>query len=127
MTKVVRFRTGTGTYAVPVEHAREVRSADDVVPLPSPGAGVAGMVRRGDDAVPVLDALGAGGRHVLVVESEGRVFGLVAEEVLGVEVVGRIDPAPPGQDHRLVSGVVHEADALLLVADVDALARTVSL
>lgn len=126
MTKVVRFRTGTGTYAVPVEQAREVRAADGVVPLPSPGAGVAGMLRRGDEAVPVLDVLGGGGRHVLVVESQGRVFGLVAEEVLGVETVGRIDPAPPGQDHPLVAGVVQEADELLLVADVDALARTVA-
>lgn len=127
MTKVVRFRTGSGTYAVPVEQAREVRPADTVVPLPSPGAGVAGMLRRGDEAVPVLDALGAGGRHVLVVESEGRVFGVVAEEVLGVEAVGRIDPAPSGQDHPLVAGVVQEPDALLLIADVDALARTMDL
>ncbi|MBW3668588.1 MAG: chemotaxis protein CheW [Actinobacteria bacterium] len=126
MTKVVRFRTGSGTYAVPVEHAREVRSADGVVPLPSPGAGVAGMLRHGDETVPVLDVLGAGGRHVLVVEADGRVFGVVAEEVLGVEAVPRIDPAPSGQDHPLLAGVVHERDELLLVADVDALARTVA-
>lgn len=127
MTKVVRFRTGTGMYAVRVEHAREVRSADGVVRLPSPGAGVTGMLRRGDDALPVLDSLGGGGRHVLVVESEARAFGLMAEEVLGVEVVSRIDPAPRGQGHPLVTGVVHEAGGLLLVADVDALARTISL
>lgn len=126
MTKVVRFRTGGGNYAVLVEHAREVRSADGLVPLPSPAAGVVGMLRRGDEAVPVLDALGSGGRHVLVVESEGRVFGLVAEEVLGVKPVGGIDAPPRGQEHALVAGVVQEAGELVLVADVDALARTVA-
>ena len=46
MTKtVVCFRAGEGDYAVPVEHVREVRAGDRLLPLPAPRPGVVGLLR----------------------------------------------------------------------------------
>jgi chemotaxis signal transduction protein len=126
MRQLVRFRTADGTYAVPVEHAREVRPADGLLPLPSPRAGVAGLLARGDDAVPVLAVLGAGRGHVLVLEVAGRVFGLLVEAVIGVESAddAAVAPPPPGQDDPIVAGVIHEGEAMVLLVDVAELGRS---
>jgi chemotaxis signal transduction protein len=126
MRQLVRFHTADGVYAVPVEHAREVRTADGLLPLPSPRPGVAGLLARGDDAVPVLALLGAGHGHVLVLDSGGRVFGLLVEAVTGVESVDEasVAPPPPGQDDPIVAGVIHEGETMVLIADVAELARS---
>ena len=126
MLKLVRFRTSVGSYAVPVEHAREVRSGEGLLPLPSPRDGVAGVVSRGDDAVPVLDRLGGGGGHILVLEAGAQVFGLLVEQVTGVQSVddGAVAPPPPGQEDAVVAGVVQEGDVMVLVVDVPVLARS---
>ncbi|HVF73922.1 MAG TPA: chemotaxis protein CheW [Acidimicrobiales bacterium] len=126
MRQLVRFRTSAGSYAVPVEHAREVRSGDGLRPLPSPRAGVAGVVSRGDDAVPVLDSLGGGGGHILMLEAGNNVFGLLVEQVTGVESFGddAVAPPPPGQDDAVIAGVVQEGDVMVLVVDVPVLAQS---
>lgn len=126
MKQLVRFRTTAGAYAVPVEHAREVCRADGLLPLPSPGEGVAGLLPRGDDAVPVLDGLGAGGDHILVLEAGQRVFGLLVNQVTGVQSVddGAVAPPPSGQEDAVIAGVVQEGDVMVLVVDVPVLARS---
>jgi chemotaxis signal transduction protein len=123
--KLVRFRTGDGTYAVPVDDAREVRPTQGLQPLPSPRPGVAGLLSRGDVTVPVLDGLGPGRGHVLVVEREAQVFGLLVEEVTGVASVDddAVAPPPPGQADPMVTGVVHEGEGVVLVVDVAVLGK----
>lgn len=125
MRQLVRFRTGDGTYAVPVTSAREVRPAEGLQPLPSPRPGVAGLLARDEVAVPVLDGLGPGRGHVLVLDNDGQVFGLLVEEVTGVSSVddAAIAPPPPGQDDPMIAGVLHEDDGVVLVVDVAVLGK----
>jgi chemotaxis signal transduction protein len=124
MRTIVRFRTSEGDYAVPVEEVSEVQSAAGLTPLPAPRPGVAGLMRRGDDALPVLTVLGALGRHVVVIDKGARSFGLLVEEVTGVQQIdeARIGDPPPGQVRDLVAGVLNEDGGLVLLLDVDALA-----
>jgi chemotaxis signal transduction protein len=126
MTVVVRFRTGDGHYAVPVEHAREVVSAEGMVPIPAAAPGVVGLLRRDTQPLTVLETLGSGSDHVLVLDDGTDVFGLHVEEVSGVVTVedGSIGPAPSGQHGDVVSAVLDFDDAMTLLVDVHALART---
>ena len=125
MKQLVRFRTGNGTYAVPVADAREVRPAEGLQPLPSPRPGVAGLLSRGDVTVPVLDGLGGGAGHVLVLERHGQVFGLLVEEVTGIATVddAAVAPPPSGQDDPMITGILHEDDGVVLLVDVAVLGK----
>ena len=124
MRTIVRFRTSDGDYAVFVEQVTEVQSAADLTPLPAPKPGVAGLMRRGEDALPVLDLLGPVGRQVIVIDRGALSFGLLVDEVTGVHAIedARIGAPPPGQDRGLVSGVLSDEGDLVLLLDVDALA-----
>jgi purine-binding chemotaxis protein CheW len=124
VTTVVRFRAPSGDYAVPVEHVREVRSAAELTPLPEPMTGVAGLMEREGDALSVLSLLAPDGGHILVLGAGELLFGLLVEEVVGVHTVDDADVGPPptGQDRVVVSGVLNDDGALVLVLDVDALA-----
>ena len=124
MKTIVRFRTSDGDYAVLVEQVSEVQSAAGLTPLPAPKAGVAGLMRHGDEALPVLDLLGARGRHVVVIEHGPMAFGLLVDEVTGVHAIdeSRIGAPPPGQDRDLVAAVLQDGGDLVLLLDVGALA-----
>jgi chemotaxis signal transduction protein len=121
---IVRFRTAHGDYAVPVDEVSEVRSAAGLTPLPAPRPGVAGLMQRGDEALPVLTVLSASGRHIVVIDKGPLSFGLLVDEVTAVHEVDdeRIGAPPSGQDRDLVSGVLNDGGALVLLIDVDALA-----
>lgn len=129
MTTIVRFRADHRQYAVPVEHVTEVRSASDLTPLPESRAGVAGLMRRGDDAITVLSVVGDhrdAGEHIIVIDEGGLTFGLLVDQVTGVHVVAddQIGPVPPGQDRETVVGVLTPRDAsdeIVLVLDCAAL------
>jgi len=123
---LVRFRTDRGLFAVPVDQTRAVYPAEGIVPLPEPRADVAGVLARPEGALTVLTALGAGDRHVLVLDIGDRRFGLLVEEVTGLEHVdeARIGPPPDGQASGVVVGVVAAAgDEMVLLVDAAALAR----
>lgn len=128
MRTIVRFRSATRTYALPVENVAEVRSAGDLTPLPAPRAGVAGVVPRAGGALTVLSALGESGSHVIVIEQDRDAFGLLVDEVTEVTRVEDdvIGPPPAGQGGTAVSGVMHDGDDLVLVLDPIALHRTLS-
>jgi chemotaxis signal transduction protein len=123
MTTMVRFRTPSGRYALAVDHVTEVRAATGITPLPEPRQGVAGLLRRGDEALTVLSVLGEPGTHVIVIDDGGHTFGLLVEEVTGVHAVddGQIGPPPAGQDRGAVSGVLPVDDGLVLVLDATSL------
>lgn len=121
--QVVRFRTGDGLFAIDVAAAREVRLPEGLRPLPAARPGVAGVLDRRGEALPILDALGPGDRHVLVLGAEGELFGLLVAEVLGVGELDErtIAAAPAGQDADVVVGAAPEGDGLMLLVDADAL------
>ncbi len=124
---VVRFRTQSGEFAVPVEHVREVRTAAGMLTLPAPGVHVVGVLPDGNRSLTVVSALGVGRDQVLVLDPDGEPFGLLVEEVSGVISLdeARIGPPPVGQTDDIVSGVVHGGDELLLLVDARSLARTI--
>ena len=104
MSAIVRFRTPDGDFAVPVEQVTEVRLLDGLRPLPAPREGVAGLLANGDGSLTVLSILGSQGRHVMVVDDGDLTFGLLVDEVLGVQHVdeSEINPPPAGQDLSLI-------------------------
>ena len=81
---MVRFDTAQGSWAVGVEHTIEVRPVSAVRPLPSARPGVAGVIDRERNAVPVVHTLGDDGRHVLVLQAGGITIGMLVTEVTGV-------------------------------------------
>ena len=64
MTSYVRFRAGSGEYAIPVDRAREVRRADGITQLPEARHGVAGFLPLDGTANPtdVTQSLARGAR-----------------------------------------------------------------
>jgi len=124
MRTIVCFRTPGGEYAVPVEHVTEVRSADGMLPLPAPRPGVAGLIHRGDEALPVLAALGSTDGHIVVVDDGTISFGLLVLEVTGVRRVDEaaIGVAPTGQDRAVIAGVIAGPGDPVMLLDVAQLA-----
>jgi chemotaxis signal transduction protein len=121
VTTVVAFRSGGRDWAVALERVRRVLAARGLVPFPDPRPGVAGLLHRDGDTVPVLCPLGAGGGQVLVLDGDGTSIGLLVDEVVGIErVQGDPGPPPPGQRSPLVAGVLPGEHPLLLL-DVAAL------
>jgi chemotaxis signal transduction protein len=119
VTQVVRFRAGAREYAVAIEHAREVRSAAGLRPLPEPRPDVVGVLPADDDLLPVVDPLGGGNAsHVLVLEAGGR-FGLLVDEVTGVVDVPASDlgPGPAGQRRKIIGATIGTGDTVVLVVD----------
>lgn len=123
---MVRFATGSGPWAVGVEHAVEVRPASAVRTLPSCLPEVAGVIDRDGTAVPVVRTLGDDGRHVLVVRAGSLTVGIIVEEVTGVVRVRQdaIGPAPAGQHDPLIGATVRDGAELTFLVDVDELARS---
>jgi len=127
MRPMVRFRAQGSHYVVPVEDVRQVRTADRVSLLPAGRTGVAGLIMHGDVALPVLSVLGTGGDRLLVLDVDGRSFGLLVDEVSGVAEIDerRVGPPPEGQTGTLVTGVLDSDRDIALVIDPRVLARQV--
>jgi chemotaxis signal transduction protein len=124
MTTMVCFVSAGAAYCLPVEDVRAVRPAEGMITLPAGRPDVAGIV-PGDPPLSVLSVLGPGGHHILVLETDGKRFGLLVDVVSGLRRVGEADvrPAPDGQQRRLVSGTIDAEDGLILVADPVAMAE----
>ena len=121
MTTVVSFRSGGQDWAVALDRVQRVLAARGLLPYPDPKPGVAGLVYRDGDTVPVVSPLGAASGQVLVLDDNGTSIGLLVDEVIGiVRVHGEAGPAPPGQRSPLVAGVLAGTSPLLLL-DVAAL------
>jgi chemotaxis signal transduction protein len=119
---MVCFRAGGAEYAVPVERVREVRSAEALLPLPTPRPGVIGLLSDRGEALTVIAPLGEGHDHVLLLDHDDRGFGLLVAEVTGVLTLdGEVGPAPAGQVGHFISGVVNTPGGLVLLVDVAAL------
>jgi chemotaxis signal transduction protein len=124
MTTVVSFRSGGQDWAVALERVQRVLGARDLLPLPDPRPGVAGLLYRDGQTVTVVSPLGAGQPgQVLILDGDGHGdgIGLLVDEVVGIERVHEELGAPPaGQRSPLVAGVLGGTRPLLLL-DVAAL------
>ena len=125
MTTIVRVRTPDGDYALPVERVREVRSVGGLTPLPEAREGVAGLLHLGGNTITVLSVLSREGAHVVVIDVDEVTFGLLVDEVTGVEQVAddAVGPSPAGQDRPMVDGVLITPRGVVLRLDLSALAR----
>jgi len=121
MKTVVCFRAGDGEYAVPVEQVREVRAEETLMPLPDARDGVVGLLSVDGDALAVVDTLGSGGGHVLLLDRAAGPFGLRVQEVTGVKTVDEVGLAPPGVDGDLIDGVFTLSDQMTMLVSVDKL------
>ena len=121
MTTVVSFRSGGQDWAVALDRVQRVLAARGLLPFPDPRPGVAGLLYRDGDTVPVVSPLGAASGQVLVLDDNGTSIGLLVDEVVGIErVQGEAGPPPAGQRSPLVAGVLAGTSPLLLL-DVAAL------
>jgi chemotaxis signal transduction protein len=121
---MVCFRAGNVAYAIPVEHVREVRAGAEIVSLPAAQPGVVGLMNDDGVALTVIAPLGNddGSGAVLLLEYDGRAFGLAVAEVTGVVTpTGWVGPPPAGQVGHFISGVVVMPEGLVLLVDVGAL------
>ena len=128
MKTLVHFATETGEWAVPIERVQEVRLAVGITPLPAAKHGIAGLLRRGDEVIPVLALLGAGAGHVLVIDGDGERYGLLAATAIGILRVeeDEIGAPPNGQEDPVVSGVIRaDAGRTILLLDADELCKVV--
>jgi chemotaxis signal transduction protein len=123
MVTVVCFQAAGVAYCVPLQATRSVCASDDVVSLPDPAADVIGVI-PGNPPLTVISPLRSTGGHILVMEAGDKTFGLLVDQVTGLERIddAEIRPAPPGQHRLLVSGTLETDGRLVFVADPDALA-----
>jgi len=95
VTTVVSFRSGGQDWAVALERVQRVLGARDLLPLPDPGPGVAGLLHRDGDTVTVLSPLGAEGGQVLVLDGDGATVGLLSTRSSASSGWPRRPPARP--------------------------------
>jgi chemotaxis signal transduction protein len=124
MTTMVYFEAAGARYCLPVQVTRSVRIADEMIALPDPAVDVAGII-PGDPPLTVISPLRSNGTHVLVIEADGKTFGLLVDAVTGLRRIDDADirPAPQGQDRPLISGTLDTGGSLVLIADPSVLAR----
>jgi chemotaxis signal transduction protein len=121
---MVYFEAAGARYCLPVQVTRSVRIADEMIALPDPAVDVAGII-PGDPPLTVISPLRSNGSHVLVIEADGKTFGLLVDAVTGLRRIDDADirPAPQGQDRPLISGTLDTGGSLVLIADPSVLAR----
>jgi chemotaxis signal transduction protein len=118
MTTMVRFDADGAKYCLPVQVTRAVRTSAGMIALPDPACDVSGII-PGDPPLTVISPLRSSGHHILVIEADGKCFGLLVDAVTGLTRVDDrdIQPAPHGQDRRLIRGTLHTDGQLVLLAD----------
>jgi chemotaxis signal transduction protein len=123
MTTMVCFTAARAEYCLPVQAARSVRTAEEMISLPNPSPDVAGML-PGDPPLTVISPLHSERGHILVIEAGDKTFGLLVDAVTGLRRIDDADlgPAPEGQGRLLVSGTLYSDGRMVLVADPTALA-----
>jgi len=131
--KLVVFRVGELTCAVPAAIVREVIAQQPATRIPGAVAEVDGLINVRGTLLTVFDARRAvDGRgtaaaegSVLVVETRGRALGLAVDEVLDLLEVSedQLDPREslPGVDPRLARAVGRDGKRVFVVLDTDAL------
>ncbi|MCB1426964.1 MAG: chemotaxis protein CheW [Zhengella sp.] len=120
MLTVIAFRIGQQQFSVNVENVREIRGRMDISPLAHAPAHVLGIVELRGQVIPVLDVgrcLGlemsgcAAGSAVIVAENDGKMVGLLVDDVSDMISVSdeNIQPVPrigPESEHACLSAIL---------------------
>ena len=130
--RLLVFRVGDLTCAVPVEATREIVPLEPATRIPGAAASVQGLVNVRGTLLTVVDGQRLLGREateppqsVLVLEQAGRAVGLAVDRVLDLLTLPAKDlqdrEGLPGLDPRLVRAVGRRDGHLFVVLDTEAL------
>jgi purine-binding chemotaxis protein CheW len=129
------FPLGAERFAIEILRVQEIRALGAITPIPNAPTHIRGVINLRGTVVPVIDLRLRFGLDttadprfaiILVVTAHDRVVGLIADAVPKVLTVTREEVAPPpdfGQrvDLSFVSGVLHRANDLVLLLDLERL------
>ena len=135
----VTFSLGEQQYGVDIMAVREIRASNVITPLPSAPDFVRGVINLRGTIVPIIDlrtrfALGQtelaqGDIVVVIVSIEGRLSGLLVDDVSDILTVRQGDIAAiPETDGELrnpfFDGLITQGPAMLIVIALDRLTRS---
>lgn len=125
MKAVVCFDSAGASYAIPVEQTRQIVLATDLVALPDPLPGVAGILPTDLEPLTVLALFGDAGGYIIVAHDGEQAFGLLVDDVLGLVRAedATISTAPLGQRDELITGLIETPVGSRLLVDAVTLAR----
>ena len=139
---LVAFLVGDVRYAVPIGVVREIVLPMPLTILPHTPDGLAGVADHRNEVLPIVDLrmrfgvppASAASRKTkwILVTVEGRTFGLVVDDVLGVLRVSMEDFRPPpdlgaGARARAIASVTAQDKLLVFVLDLAVLETTASM
>jgi purine-binding chemotaxis protein CheW len=136
---LVTFRVGTEMFGVPISAVQEIVRVPAIARIPQSPEFVEGVINLRGRIITVVDmrkrlnkksaeAETAEERdrknRILVVETEGKLVGVVVDEVTEVLKLSeeRVEPAPPmvaGLDNQYIKGVGKLEDYLLILMDIE--------
>jgi chemotaxis signal transduction protein len=116
--QLLRFRTGVGEFAIPVESVREVRNDPLLAVIPGAHPAVAGLLDWKGQALTVITVFGEGS-HLIVVDGGPGCYALEVEEVL--ELARRsereLGRAPAAGSAPYVTGVMRSEGHMVPILD----------
>ncbi len=131
----IRFRIADGDYGLELLRVKEVIRLTEVTRLPKEPPFVKGIINLRGDVIPIIDLrerLGFEPRErsrstrVIVVETDGRLMGMVADSASQVVRIAanQIEPPPPTPYHasqRYIHGVGKLDGKIIILLNIDAL------
>ncbi|MFV3126383.1 chemotaxis protein CheW [Niveispirillum sp. KHB5.9] len=134
-TALLRVRVADGDYAIPLEHISAVARPGPLTPVPQAPGILAGLSNADGIALPVIDlrrrlglpADATVARHVVMVQAEGRRFGVLVDLATGLRMLpdDAIGPAPSLSDAqaRLVTRIADDGADMLPILEPSRLAE----
>ena len=131
----IRFRIADGDYGMELLRVKEVIRSSEATRLPKEPQFVRGIINLRGDVIPIIDLRERLGfeptartrkTRVIVVETEGRLIGMVADSASQVVQIPakQIEPPPPTPYHtsqRYIQGVGKLNGAIIILLNIDAL------
>jgi|ERR1043165_6232386 purine-binding chemotaxis protein CheW len=141
---LVTFRVGTEMFGVPISAVQEIVRVPAIARIPQSPDFVEGVINLRGRIITVVDmrkrlskrsveTMTAEERdrknRILVVETDGKLVGVVVDEVTEVLKLAeeRVEPAPPmvaGLDNQYIKGVGKLEDCLLILMDIEKILNT---
>jgi purine-binding chemotaxis protein CheW len=130
--KFVCFRLGDGQYAIALKEVRRIIRHENVLEAPAAPSFVEGVINLGGEVVPIVDLRRrfslppqppSGSNRVLVVERDGRRYGLLVDSVreileLGDQSIASEASSVFGLKAEFVAGIAKVKDNLVVLLDI---------
>jgi len=132
LLKLVGFFLGTEEYAVDILRIKEIKLMQEITSVPKSPDFVEGVINLRGDIIPIIDlkkklSLGKAAideeTKIIVVEIEGKLVGMIVDEVSEVIEIEDTKLAPPpsiiaGIEGEYLKGVGKMDDKLLILLDI---------